>query len=270
MRTRLTLLVLGLLLLAGSTAVAQPYDVYGATEPERRHNGGAYFRAGAGSLFGPAFNAGQPEYAHDDFFEMKNRRPFSAAHQTAMTVGLAGSLQVGIGPMWAIGLTALGGFNATDGFGSDDFDDLKVDDSLTGLTVGGGVRATYGGPVRVTIDAIASESRMHGKLDWSYADFFAEDVLVGRGEYEYGLTRFALLAGGEIDVRPFFFFVNGGVQFLPKQTRDYKIVGEFPEAHNGGTFNTAVVANLADRGSGKITFDHELSLALSAGVGLRL
>lgn len=249
-------------------ASADPMSVYGSADARPPSHGGVSLRGGVGSLFGPAFRAGQPAYAHSDGFDWENREPFTKPHQMVTTFGLAGALTFGVGN-WVVGPTIIGGFNATRS-SSDDFSDISLNDSYTGATFGGGLHAArVAGPMRLTLDVLASYSSLKGELDWSYSDFFADDTLVGSGKWQTSYVRVAGLVGVELDIGSAFLFLNGGAQFLPEQTREEELQGSYPKAHTKDPFSVAIESNVQNKGRRSVTYDQELSLAASAGLGLR-
>lgn len=263
------LLFLTLTLTPAALAAETPMSVYGSDDEERESRAGGFaVRAGVGSLFGPAFEAGQPRYAHSDGFDWENRAPFKTPHQVVTTFGLAASLTIGVGN-WAVGPTIVGGFNATQS-SSNALADISLSDSLTGTSFGGGLHASRSsGPLRLTLDVLGSYSSLRGELEWSYADFFGSETLVGAGEWHTSYLRVATLAGVELDVGPAFIFLNAGAQFLPRQQRQHHLWGSYPEAHTNQPFNVAIVSEVRNKGRATVTFEEELSFAASAGIGLR-
>jgi hypothetical protein len=68
---------------------------------------------------------------------------------------------------------------------------------------------------------------------------------------------------------PFFGFVQGGAQFLPRQTTSREQRGTVPWAPPGDPFGDDIETRDLDARSGEVTFSPELQYALGAGIGVR-
>lgn len=227
-------------------------------------------RTGAGSLYGPGFKTGQPAYARENIIDSKNRKPFGTMRQAWMTYGVSATGEIATHEMWAFGVTGLVGFNATSAKRGGIASDLESREKLQGVTYGGGLRASYGNDNhRAAIDVIYSHSHLEGSVDWTLDDGFSE-ASGSTARYEYDLGRFAAMLGYEFTMGgPFFGFVHGGAQFLPKQRSKRKATGTVPWATPGDSFSDEIASRDLDGRNQEVTFDPELQFALGTGIGLK-
>lgn len=244
-----------------------PTDAY--DQDERRFN--IILRGGLGSMFGPGFKTGQPEYANANpiTMVMRERSPFGAGHQALMTVGTAATAEIATKGSWAYGITGLAGFNATAGRGGDLGNDLSSKQKLQGATLGAGVRARYGDNERgMTLDVTYSMTRLNGSVDWDSEGFWGADR-EGTARYSYAVQKYNVLLGYERPLTgPLFGFAQAGVQYLPVQRSHLTQSGVVPLT-NDDSFEDDIRSRTLPELDEQVEFQAELQYALGAGVGLR-
>jgi hypothetical protein len=225
-------------------------------------------RSGAGSLFGPGFDTGQPSYAREQIIDTHNRSPFSTLRQSGMTFGVAASGEVHTGDRWSVGATALAGFNATSARRGGITDDMQAREKLQGVSYGGGLRASYGDARdRVSLDVVYTQTRLHGWVDWSVDETFSSGAS-GEARYSYDVRRVAAMVGYEFAIAgPFFGFVQGGAQFLPRQTSRVRQEGSVPDAPHDDGFGD-IGSRRLDTMDERVTFHPELQYGLGLGLGV--
>ncbi|MGM0559371.1 MAG: hypothetical protein ACQEVA_23510 [Myxococcota bacterium] len=260
-----------LLVLSTGPASAQARSM--ATETDYSPKRDAFsllLRTGAGSLYGPGFQTGQLSYAREGMVDSENRKPFSSLRQAGMTYGVSATGEIATHDLWAFGVTGLVGFNATSARRGGIANDLETREKLQGVSYGGGLRASYGtDDHRATVDVVYTRSHLEGSVDWTVDDIFSE-AYGSTARYEYDLERFAALVGYEFTMGgPFFGFLQGGAQFLPRQKTRREQRGTVPWAPPGDSFSNDIESRDLDTRSGEVTFSPELQYALGAGIGVR-
>ena len=244
-------------------------DAY--TEDETRVN--VVLRGGAGTLFGPGFKTGQPEYAKEGPFDVgeENRKPFGAGRQAITTVGAAVTAELSTEGPWAFGLTGLAGFNATASNNTGSItDDLLIKDQLQGPTVGVGTRVRYGDNDHgITLDVTYSKTHLNGSVRWNSEGFW-EDGGTGSARYSYDVQKYNALLGYELTLKgPLFGFAQAGVQYMPKQTSDMTQTGVVPHFDDEDAFQDDIGDRRLTEIDQEVTFQGEVQYGFGAGVGVR-